>query len=241
MFNDFFASFQPLDWLALGIGVALGVIVVFALRARQVWVHRRSYGYDIYTADRLRRRFAGWVVMATLIGVVAIVLFVFRTYPASAPVPTGPKESMVDERVLEGMKLIIPRLGVETTVINARIIGHDWDISQLTGEVAHLEGTAFPGQPGNAALAGHVTIPGSGWGPFRELETLQIGDEVAIRMADNQVFTYHVSQVSLVDPTTVQVALPTPDTRLTLMTCTGWDEGVDRYLQRVVVVAELVD
>ena len=68
--NDFLNFLQPSDWLALGVGLALGVIVVFILRSRQVWVHRRAYGYDLYTADRLRRRFVGWVVMATLIAVV---------------------------------------------------------------------------------------------------------------------------------------------------------------------------
>lgn len=238
---NWLGGLQPGDWLALGVGVALGVIVVFSLRARQVWAQRGSLGYNAYTADRLRRRFAGWVIFAGLIGAAVMALFLFRLLPGSAPAPPPIPTPAADASALNGMKLVIPRLGIETSLIDARIVGHDWDISQLTTEVAHLQGTAYPGQPGNAALAGHITIPGSGWGPFRELESMQLGDEVAVRTRDSQVFTYRVSQVSKVDPNDVQVALPTDDTRLTLMTCTTWDTAINRYTQRVVVVATLVN
>ena len=238
---NWLSTWRPGDWLALGVGVALGAIVVFSLRSRQVWAQRRSFGYNVYTADRLRRRFAGWVVFAGLIGAAVMALFLLHLLPGSAPAPTPTATPAADASALVGMKLVIPRLGIETSLIDARIVGHDWDISQLTTEVAHLQGTAYPGQPGNAALAGHVTIPGAGWGPFKDLGTMELGDEIAVRTRDNQVFTYRVSQVTNVDPTDVQVALPTDDTRLTLMTCTSWDTAVNRYTQRVVVVATRVN
>jgi sortase (surface protein transpeptidase) len=38
-------------------------------------------------------------------------------------------------------------------------------------------------------------------------------------------------------PTDVDVAFPTEDTRLTLITCTGWSDILQSYAQRVVVIA----
>lgn len=240
MLNDFFGSFSVGDWLALGIGVALGVVVIFWLRARQVWAYRRSYGYDIYTADTLRRRFVGWAFLAMLIGAAVIVLFVLTVQTNGTASHVGAFAAKAKADPLDGMKLVIPRLGIETDVIDARIVGQDWDISQLTTEIAHLQGTSYPGQPGNAALAGHITIPGAGWGPFHELETMQPGDEIAVRTKDNQLFTYRVSDKLKVYPDDVKVTLPTGDTRLTLMTCSGWDGSVNRYTERIVIVALLV-
>lgn len=240
MFTNWLSTFSTTDWLALGIGVALGIVVVFALRSRQVWNNRQSFGYNVYTADRLRRRFGTWVLLAALICGAIGVLFVARMQVAGPVAQVTSQQTPGDPSLLDGMMLVIPRLGVETGLINARIVGQDWDISQLTDQVAHLEGTAYPGQPGNAALAGHITIPGAGWGPFRELETLQAGDEIAIRTKDSKVFTYRVTDTKKVDTNNVQIALPTGDTRLTLMTCATWDYSVNRYTQRVVVVATLV-
>ena len=123
-------------------------------------------------------------------------------------------------------------------MIEAPFVARQWDISRLKDEVAHLAGTAYPGEPGNAVLAGHITIPGAGWGPFQELETLQPGDRIFIERGGAE-YVYVVSEKKVVEPEAVEVAYPTPDTRLTLITCTGWDALFQAYSQRIVVVALL--
>ena len=103
----------------------------------------------------------------------------------------------------------------------------------------YFEGWYYPGQPGNAVLAGHVTIPDAGWGPFKDLETLQAGDRIFFEDGD-KVYMYEVTDQMFVEPTDVWVAYPTDDTRLTLITCAGWSDEVEEYTQRIVVVAMLV-
>jgi sortase A len=136
--------------------------------------------------------------------------------------------------------LLIPRLAVETNMIEVPYVGQQWDISRLRGEAAHLEGTAYPGEPGNIVLAGHITIPDAGWGPFKDLHTLTPGDRVFIEQGA-ATYVYVVSEVKEIDPTDVQVAYPTTDNRLTLITCTGWSDILEDYTQRVVVVAEMLE
>jgi sortase A len=104
--------------------------------------------------------------------------------------------------------------------------------------VAHLEGTANPGEKGNVVLSGHVTLR-RGSGPFRYLERLQTGDTVTV-YAGEQAYTYRVVDKRHVQPTDVSVTYPTIAPTLTLITCTNWDADDRTYTERVAVIAELV-
>ena len=59
-----------------------------------------------------------------------------------------------------------------------------WNVDKLVYEVGWLEGTAFPGQPGNAAISGHVSLLKFGNGPFRWLEKLAANDEIIVQQGD---------------------------------------------------------
>lgn len=96
----------------------------------------------------------------------------------------------------------------------------------------HYPGTALPGGPGNAAIAGHRTTYGA---PFFRLDELEVGDPIFITTPGGR-HRYDVSEVMIVAPEDAWVLDPTEDNRLTLTTCNP------RYsaAQRLIVVAELV-
>lgn len=135
-------------------------------------------------------------------------------------------------------RLVIPALRVNAPVVEVPLANGTWDVSGLTYEVAHLGGTANPGENGNLALTGHITLR-RGSGPFLHLEALQPGD-LAIVYAEDQAYMYRVVNKRHVGPTDVSVTFPTSEPILTLITCTNWDAENRTYTERVAVIAELI-
>jgi LPXTG-site transpeptidase (sortase) family protein len=229
------ANLLNTDVSALLVGLLAGLGTLLLIRAGQVWRHRRAYGYNVYTADTLRQRLRRWSLVAvgaclTLIG------FMFWQNLRPNPASSASGEAAPLDSAAIPIRLQIPTLAVDIPVVEAPFVGHQWDISRLRGEAAHLAGTAAPGEAGNIVMAGHITIPGAGWGPFRELDTLKPGDLVFIEHGQESR-AYEVSDTMYVDPTAVEVTYPTDSERLTLITCSGWDDNLETYTQRVVVIA----
>jgi sortase A len=97
-------------------------------------------------------------------------------------------------------------------------------------------GTALPGAPGNAVMAGHISSPVSRKGEvFRRLPEVRVGDRVEVYSGE-RLATYEVVAVRLVAPTAVEVMEQTSDARLTLITCYPDHD----YSQRLIVIARLV-
>ncbi len=242
MIRDFIRLLSEIDAFAAAVGLVIGLGIIAFLRGTQVWRHRSNFGYNTYAADRFRHRMQRLAVAAIVVGALGAIAYVLL-WNGEAPTvfdDLAQGEPTIDTSadpliVVSEMSLLIPRLAVETEVTHAPIVGNEWDISRLRDEVAHLAGTVYPGEPGNSVLAGHVTVPGSGWGPFRELEQLQPGDEIFVERGTG-IYTYVVAEKSVVDPTNVEVAYPTNDDRLTLITCSDWDEEEETYAKRIVVI-----
>ena len=126
----------------------------------------------------------------------------------------------------DGVAIIkIPKLGVEKVVVEG--VGVD-DLKKGPG---HYPGTPQPGQPGNAAIAGHRTTYGA---PFFRLNELNPGDTIFVTTHQGQ-FQYQVHDVHVVAPTDTSVLKPTSDNRLTLTTCNPRFSAT----QRLVLVASL--
>jgi sortase A len=121
--------------------------------------------------------------------------------------------------------LKLPRLSVEKLVVEGVSVE---DLKKAPG---HYPGTPLPGQPGNAAIAGHRTTYGA---PFNELDKMQPGDPVIVSTKQG-TFEYAVTETKVVSPSEVKVLDNTPDNRLTLTTCHP------RYsaTQRLVLIAAL--
>ena len=137
-------------------------------------------------------------------------------------------------------RLVIPTLEIDAPVEVAPIRDGIWDVSDLEQSVGHLQGTSSPGETGNVVLAGHITLPPDGReGPFYRLGGLQPGDMVEVYRGE-QRFVYQIDGAMVVSPTDVQVAYPTENARLTLITCQSYDRAVAEYTERLVVVGHLV-
>jgi sortase A len=132
-----------------------------------------------------------------------------NTPPSTTPAPDAPPAAVapVGDAIAH---LVIPKIGVDKYVVDGVTT------SQLRKGPGHYPDTALPGQPGNAAIAGHRTTYGA---PFYRLNELQPGDQIVVTTKEGQ-FNYSVTEARVVKPSDVSVLSTTPDNRLTLTTCT---------------------
>ena len=123
--------------------------------------------------------------------------------------------------------LRIPKIGVEKAVVEG--VG----VEALKAGPGHYPSTPLPGQPGNAAIAGHRTTYGA---PFFRTDELDAGDviEVTTRQGD---FTYRVREKRVVLPSQNEVLAPTEENLLTLTTCNPKFSAA----QRLIIISELVE
>jgi sortase A len=119
--------------------------------------------------------------------------------------------------------LEIPAIDLEVPVLEGT------DELTLNRAVGHIDGTAWPGQGGNVAIAGHRD------GFFRGLKDLDIGDRLFLRMIEGRQ-DFKVQDLRIVDPKDVYVLDPTPNPTLTLVTCYPF-YFVGKAPQRFIVTA----
>ena len=119
----------------------------------------------------------------------------------------------------------IPKIDVEKAIVEG--VG----VADLKKGPGHYPTTPMPGQPGNAAVAGHRTTYGA---PFYRVDELQPGDPIFVTTRQGR-FEYTVTSTRVVSPKQVEVLAPTQDNRLTLTTCHPRFSA----RQRLIVVAAL--
>jgi sortase A len=124
-------------------------------------------------------------------------------------------------------RIVFPKLERDYIVVEG--VGLD----DLRNGPGHYPSTPFPGQVGNAAIAGHRTTYGA---PFGPLDDLEAGDLIRVRTFQG-TFEYTVYDKLIVDPNAVEVLDPDPAraATLTLTTC----DPPYSAAQRLVVKAEL--
>jgi sortase A len=122
--------------------------------------------------------------------------------------------------------IVIPKANVDKIVVEG--VG----VEDLKKGPGHYPGTPMPGEPGNAAIAGHRTTYGA---PFYDISNLEVGDPIMVTTGVGE-FRYEVIDTQIVSPEAVEVLNPTDDNRLTLTTCNP------RYsaAERLIVSARLV-
>jgi sortase A len=118
----------------------------------------------------------------------------------------------------------IPRLGLWAMVIEG--VGH----GELERAAGHIPGTAFPGEPGNIAIAAHRDTF------FRTLRFIQL-DDVVILSTLGATYHYRVVSTAVVAPEDIRVLYPTRHDSLTLVTCFPFSY-IGPAPKRFVVLAE---
>ena len=127
--------------------------------------------------------------------------------------------------------LYVPRLGAESTRRVAESVTPALTLNH--GYYGHYSSTAWPGEPGNFALAVHR----SGWGTgFKQAQLIRTGDRMYLETPQGY-YGYTVRNIEYVKPTSVDVldALPghganAPEGQsvMTITTCSPQDGNAER-------------
>jgi sortase A len=130
-------------------------------------------------------------------------------------------------------RIVIPHIGVDKIVVEGV------SLADLKKGPGHYPDTPMPGQPGNAAIAGHRTTYGA---PFNRIDELRPGDVILVTTLQG-LFRYEVMDEEgdgngnrIVRPSEVEVLDDKGDNRLTLTAC----HPKYSARQRIVVTAKLV-
>jgi len=122
-----------------------------------------------------------------------------------APAPPQPEARTVTPDEMIG-RIEIPRVDVSA------IVKEGVDSKTLSRAVGHVPETALPGQKGNVGIAAHRDTF------FRGLRHIRQGDVIRLSTMEG-TYLYQVDTMKIVWPKSVEVLDPTPDRRITLVTC----------------------
>ena len=123
-------------------------------------------------------------------------------------------------------RIRVPRLGVSAIVLEGATGG------SLAFGPGHLAGSALPGAPGNAVVAGHRDTH------FAFLRELRVGDALVVEPHRGAPRRYLVTAAAVVDERDTRVLAPTERPTLTLITCFPFDAATPGGPERYVVEAE---
>lgn len=139
--------------------------------------------------------------------------------------------------------LTINKLGIKKARITANVFVDNLKpdyLNTLLTSLAHLAGTALPGQRGNSVIFGHSAIPylynsGDFQTIFTKLDELVFGDLIEVE-AGGKLLKYQVEKGGLVGSKTTISDFASTKSRLTLLTCypPGFKSG--KYAVRALLI-----
>ena len=150
---------------------------------------------------------------------------------------------LVMPRLVEPVRIRIPSIGVDAP-IQAVDLAPDGSLA-ITDDgdtVFWYRGSAYPGWPGRALLAGHLDRVEGGWAVFAGLHRLQPGSVVLVELADGRVLHYTVMGQARAASTNLPAELLTSqnESELVLITCAGWWDPLRRtYSDNLLVFTRL--
>ncbi len=157
--------------------------------------------------------------------------------PTTAPSPT-PAATPAPPVHPPAVGIRIPSIGVDSRVVAVGVKNGEYEVPKFY--VGHYQGTAQPGERGNGVYSGHVESAQSG-NVFANLGQLKLGQDILL-YTEEGIWQYRVSETKTVRNNDLSVMAATPDYRITLVTCAGTFNLIERqYSHRFIVVAELVN
>jgi len=160
--------------------------------------------------------------------------------PRPAPGPSTIGGALPSVAVGLPVRLLIPGIGVDAAIEQ---VATDADGNMATPDdpwnTAWFAPGSRPGQPGNAAIAGHVDYSGVGPVVFWDLRTLAPGAEILVVTDGGITLRFVVRDSAYFRPESAPLARvfgPTADVNLNLITCGGtFNPDTRQYDQRLVV------
>jgi sortase A len=161
-------------------------------------------------------------VLATVIAL-SVVVSVPSSTLATGSSDGGPRPGSTVARVR------IPSLNLSVQLLYGI---HD---SALSRGLGLWPGTALPGKPGNAVVAGHRTSHGA---PLRYIDKLKVGDRIYVTTGGKKQSTleYRITKRQIVRPDAMWITRPTKTSTLTIFACHPPHSIAYRY----VIFAKLV-
>jgi LPXTG-site transpeptidase (sortase) family protein len=141
-------------------------------------------------------------------------------------------EPVADEKPEYPVRVIIDKIGVNTTVSNP--VSPDVNIlnNALMKGAVRYPGSGTLGK-GNMFVFGHSTgirvVNNQAYKAFNDLKQLEVGDIVRIQSVDRE-YNYKVTAVSLMDSNQAWVTFSNDKNMVTLSTCDVFGQKQDRYV-----------
>lgn len=143
-----------------------------------------------------------------------------------------------------GDRIIIPKVGVDAP-FSYKVVPlggqmpnpNSWDDVAFYDFVNWPGMGGLPGKGGNVVVAGHVDYINHGPAVFWDLDKLEIGDRVQIRLTDGTVVEYAIEFNKHIEATKADweaIVSGTADESITLITC-GGEFSAGHYTNRTIV------
>lgn len=136
-------------------------------------------------------------------------------------------------------RLEIPEIAVDVPLTRFWLDGVSWAIDPWETRVGHLQGTSWLDEGGNMVIGGHVEYPDGTPAVFEKLADLEVGDRLTLRLG-TRTWDYRIVEIKVVAYDDLTVLYPTPQPRLTLITCDepSYDSATGLYDKRLVIMAD---
>ena len=176
--------------------------------------------------------------------------------PTTTPLPTSTPTPIPTPTHIPNagrvIKVIIPRLNIQRSVITIGLNGNQWNTDALFANqnrpdlIGQIATSANPRDGGNIVLMGHNYNEGwfAGSGVFVNLKSMRAGDQIKVQTESGENFIYIVQKVKQIPwgnqnnselEKHQKYLWPTENEQLTLVTCGG--TNLFNWSHRVYVVA----
>jgi sortase A len=142
-------------------------------------------------------------------------------------------------------RLLIPSLSIDAEVQHVGVTSKgQMAVPNNFKDVGWYRHGALPGGAGNAVFAGHLDNAVGLAGVFKNLKSINIGDDIYVTDASGDSINFRVTKKELYDynePATERIFGSSETANLILITCEGdWDQSIKQYVNRLVVFATLI-